>query len=140
MQKAVVEMKILFLCVANSARSQIAEGLAKKILDSSFEIESAGSNPSGRVHSLAVQVMNEIGIDMSDHHSKSVEDLSRDFFQGLDYVVSLCAEEVCPVIASKAKKLRWALPDPGSSIESFRETRDEIQKKLEEFVNQMDHS
>jgi arsenate reductase len=127
-------MKILFLCVANSARSQMAEALAKKIFGDKAEIESAGSNPSGKVHPLSIQVIHEIGIDMSDHYSKSVEDLSRSFFNDLDYVVSLCAEEVCPVIASKAKKLRWALPDPGSSIDSFRETRDEIQRRLEEFI------
>lgn len=131
-------MKILFLCVANSARSQMAEGLAKKILSPDFEIESAGSNPSGRVHRLAIQVMNEIGFDMSDHHSKSIDDLPKDFIAELDYVVSLCAEEVCPVVVSKAKKLRWALPDPGSSVDAFRSTRDEIQKRLEEFKNQVE--
>lgn len=126
-------MKILFLCVANSARSQMAEALAKKIFGDKAEIESAGSNPSGKVHPLSIQVMSEIGINMSEHYSKSTDDLPRVFFNGLDFVISLCAEEVCPIIASKANKIRWALPDPGSSLEAFRDTRDEIHKRLEEF-------
>ena len=127
-------MKILFLCVANSARSQMAEGLAKKLFGDQVEIESAGSNPSGRVHRLAIEALDEIGIDLSGHNSKSTDDLDRDFFNELDFVISLCAEEVCPIIRSGAKKIRWALPDPGSSLQNFREIRDEIQKRLEAFA------
>lgn len=130
-------MKILFMCVANSARSQLAEGLAKVVFPGG-EIQSAGSNP-GKLNPFAVQAMNEIGIDISRQHSKSTEELSPKFIATLDYVITLCAEEVCPIMISDAKKLHWPLPDPAGSgseselIERFRRTRDEIKKRLEEF-------
>src|SRR5689334_2336880 len=103
-------MNILFLCVANSARSQIAEGLAREILGTQVTIESAGSRPA-RVNPFAIQALKEIGIDISHHRSKSVEDLSPAFLAQLDYVITLCAEEVCPTAISKAKKLHWPLAD-----------------------------
>lgn len=132
-------MKILFMCVANSARSQLAEGLARAIFPNA-EIESAGSHP-GKLNSYAVTVMKEVGIDISKHYSKSVDDLSPKFITGLDYVITLCAEEVCPMLVSKAKKLHWPHPDPASKeplsevemLNRFREARDAISKKLDEF-------
>jgi len=137
-------MKILFMCVANSARSQIAEGLANKIFANSAEIQSAGSAPSGRVHEDARLVMSEVGIDMSNHTSKSVSELSGAFLEGLDFVISLCAEEVCPVILTKANRLRWSLPDPAGTDKSaeerilaFRAVRDEINKRLIEFKEEV---
>src|SRR5688500_11124632 len=108
-------MKILFLCVANSARSQIAEGLAREILGDDVEIQSAGSVPSGQVNPFAIQVLKEKGIDISSHYSKSWNDLPARFFADLDYVITLCAEEICPTIPVKAKKLHWGLPDPASA-------------------------
>ena len=100
-------MKILFMCVANSARSQLAEGLARKIFGSEPWIESAGSEPKF-VNPIAREVLNEIGIEISAHKSKSFEDLDPTFVDGLDYIITLCAEEVCPVMASKtAKRLHW---------------------------------
>ena len=131
--------KILFLCVANSARSQIAEGLAKQLLGrSSFEIQSAGSNPSGSVHQDAVVVMNEIGIDISKQTSKFYDDLAPEFLSHLDYVVTLCAEEVCPALATTAKRLHWAMPDPagepeGERLTAFRNVRDAIKDKMDYF-------
>ena len=104
-----LNMKILFLCIANSARSQIAEGLARIILGPSAEIESAGSKPSGKLNPFAIQVMKEINIDISGHHSKSCDDLPSMFFIDLDYVITLCAEEICPTTAVKSKKLYWGL-------------------------------
>src|SRR4051794_8114435 len=98
-------MKILFMCVANSARSQLAEGLAKSLFPGA-EIESAGSHP-GKLNPYAVMVMSEIGIDISKQYSKSVDDLSPKLIVGLDYLITLCAEEVCPIMVSKAKKLHW---------------------------------
>lgn len=89
-------MKILFLCVANSARSQIAEGLAKELFGARAEIESAGSMPSGKVQPWAVEVLKEDGIDISRNFSKSFEHISPKFVVGLDYVITLCAEEICP--------------------------------------------
>lgn len=136
-------MKILFMCVANSARSQLAEGLARAVFPGA-EIESAGSHP-GKLNPYAVTVMKEIGIDISKHYSKSVNDLSPKFLAGLDYVVTLCAEEVCPMLISKAKKLHWPHPDPATkepvteaeALRRFREARDAILRKLDEFKGQL---
>lgn len=137
-------MKILFLCVANSARSQMAEGLAKNLFGTYVEIQSAGSYPSGMVNPLAIEAMKEIDIDIAHHRSKSWDDLSPRFFVDLDYVISLCAEEICPTITSKAKRLRWGLPDPASikgtdadKLEAFRRARDEIRSKLEVLRNEL---
>jgi len=133
-------MKILFMCVANSARSQVAEGLARSIFGPDVEIESAGSKPS-YVNPFAVRALKEIGIDISHHRSKSVNDLSPEFVAGIDYVITLCAEEVCPVIISKAKKLHWPHSDPAGKggsdeeqLQRFREARDSIQAKLVEYI------
>lgn len=131
-------MKILFLCVANSARSQMAEGLAKTLLGNKFVIESAGSEPSGKVHPDAITVMKEEGIDISKHTSKFYDDLPVSFLSDLDYVITLCAEEVCPTMASNAKKLHWGMPDPAAAseserLDSFRMIRDQIKEKLVAF-------
>ncbi len=131
-------MKILFLCVANSARSQMAEGLAKNIFGKDFAIESAGSEPSGKVHQDAITVMKEKSIDISANTSKFYDDLPVSFLSNLDYVITLCAEEVCPTMASNAKKLHWGMPDPAAAPESerlnsFRTIRDQIKAKLLEF-------
>lgn len=135
-------MKILFMCVANSARSQLAEGLAKQVFPDA-EIESAGSHP-GKLNPYAVAVMKEIGLDISKHYSKSVDDLSPKFIVGLDYVITLCAEEVCPTMVSKAKKLHWPHPDPATkeplpeteALQRFREARDTIRARLHDFKRQ----
>jgi arsenate reductase len=132
-------VKILFMCVANSARSQLAEGLARKAFPDA-EIQSAGSQP-GKLNPFAVAVMKEVGIDISRHYSKSPDDLSPGFLATLDYVITLCAEEVCPVLISKAKKLHWPLPDPAAkepiaedeALKRFRVARDSISEKLKQF-------
>lgn len=133
-------MNILFMCVANSARSQLAEGLARQIFPDA-EIQSAGSHP-GKLNPFAVQTMKEIGIDISKHFSKSYENLSPKFLMNLSYIITLCAEEVCPVMSSQtAKKLHWPFPDPASkellpqeeSLRRFREARDNIKARLLEF-------
>lgn len=136
-------MNILFMCVANSARSQLAEGLARQLFPQA-EIQSAGSQP-GKLNSYAVKVMQEIGIDISQHYSKSYDDLSADFLTKLDFVITLCAEEVCPVIVSQAKKLHWPFTDPASKeplpedvmLGRFREARDAIKRKLLAFEDQL---
>ena len=92
-------MNILFLCVANSARSQMAEGLAKSMLGTEHNIQSAGSIPSGEVHPNAVKAMDDLCIDIREQYSKSTEDLDEDFLSNLDYAITLCAEEVCPIIS-----------------------------------------
>ena len=126
-------MNILFLCVANSARSQMAEGLARKILGDRAQVQSAGSSPS-KVNPFAIQAMNEIGIDLSSHSSKSADDIAP---ESVDMVITLCAEEVCPTFLGQATKHHWPFPDPaggnGSDEEilaSFRQVRDAIQEKI----------
>jgi arsenate reductase len=126
---------ILFLCVANSARSQLAEGLAKSIFGSGSVVESAGSEPSGKVQPFAVEVLREFDIDISKNWSKSIEQLSPDFLESLDLVITLCAEEVCPTLPSSAKRLHWPVKDPASVPEcekanAFRTARNEIREKL----------
>ena len=134
-------MNILFLCVANSARSQMAEGLAKSMFGKEHNIQSAGSIPSGEVHPNAVIAMDDIGIDIRDQHSKSTDDLDKDFIDNLDYAITLCAEEVCPVLPSKAESLHWMNEDPVNDIytekqlkTSFSNTRDNLYKLIKKFM------
>lgn len=128
--------KILFLCVANSARSQMAEGLAKSLYGNEAFIQSAGSKPSV-VNPFAIKALAEMGIDISGNRSKSVDEIDP---ATVDTVITLCAEEVCPVFLGKAERLHWGLPDPGvgknsdeEKLQSFREVRDEILKRLTRF-------
>jgi arsenate reductase len=138
-------MKILFMCVANSARSQVAEGLAKAIFGSSHEIQSAGSIPFDHVNPGAIVVLNEIGIDASKQYSKRAQDLPPEFLASLDLLITLCAEESCPVLASKAKKLHWPLPDPAhvgepgseARLHAFRAVREELKKRLERLKTEL---
>ena len=132
------------MCVANSARSQLAEGLAKQLF-SDAEIQSAGSHP-GKLNPYAVAVMNEIGIDISKHYSKSVDHLSQQFLADLDYVITLCAEEVCPVLFTKAQKLHWPFLDPATpeqlpedqTLARFRTVREAIHERLKQFARKIE--
>jgi arsenate reductase len=137
-------MNILFMCVANSARSQLAEGLAKSLFPDA-EIRSAGSHPS-KLNPYAVAAMKEIGIDISKEFSKSIDQLPPKFLVGLNYVITLCAEEVCPVIVTRtAKRLHWPFPDPATkdplpeaeSLKRFREARDAILARLKQFKEEI---
>ena len=124
-------MKILFLCVANSARSQMAEGLARQMFGDRAEVASAGSVPT-RVNPLAIAAMAEIGIDISSQRSKSVEDVGAGNF---DLIVTLCADEVCPIVPGRVKRLHWPLSDPAAAppdeaLDKFRAVRDEIARRL----------
>ena len=134
-------MNILFLCVANSARSQMAEGLAKSMLGTEHNIQSAGSIPSGEVHPNAVIAMDGVGIDIRDQYSKSVDDLDIQFVDNLDYVITLCSDEICPSILIKSKKLHWINEDPGrtgiSELEQtilFNKVRDNLYKLIKKFL------
>jgi len=131
-------MNILFICVANSARSQIAEGLANTILGDLAEIKSAGSQPATAIHSQATTVMAEIGIDISGQSPKSISQLPPEFLSRLDIVIALCSEEQCPFIPGKHRFESWALPDPANPalseierLELFRKTREQIKLKIE---------
>lgn len=129
---------ILFLCVANSARSQLAEGLARKMYGDKATVWSAGSEPSGQVQPWAIAALKEKGIDISANTSKHFETLPPGFIASLDFVITLCAEEICPAMASRAQRLHWPISDPAKALESekpaaFRAARDEIEKRLEAF-------
>lgn len=132
-------MTILFLCVANSARSQIAEGLAKTMFGSKAKIFSAGSLPSGKVQPWAIEVMKEDGIDISQQFSKSFDNIPPKIVVTLEYVITLCAEEICPTgLFGKAKRIHWPIQDPAAYPEvekakAFRSARDQIRQRLELF-------
>jgi arsenate reductase (thioredoxin) len=123
--------RVLFLCVHNSARSQMAEGLARAMAPTGVTVWSAGSDPCG-VNPHAVQALEEIGVDIRSQTSKHVDDVP---WREADTVVTLCAEELCPVVASNVRRLHWPLPDPGHApeseqLEAFRRVRDEIRWRL----------
>jgi len=120
---------VLFLCVANSARSQMAQGLAQHHFGGTIKALSAGSEQSGQVNPLAVQVMAEAGIDISTHTSKSVDQFD---LSNIDMVITLCAEEVCPAVSGKFKRLHWPIDDPAgpNTPEAFSKARDLILQKL----------
>ena len=120
----------------------MAEGIAKNLFGSKVKIASAGSKPT-HVNPLAVQVMKELGIDMSSHLSKSCDDLPPGFLANLDYVITLCAEEVCPIVVSQGKKIHWPFLDPANQegseedqLNRFRKIRDAIAIKLREFARE----
>jgi len=125
---------LLMLCVANSARSQMAEGWARSLFGDQIRVQSAGSRPS-RVNPYAIEVMREVGIDLTTHQSKSVEGIAP---ESVDTVITFCAEEVCPVFLGKARRLHWPIPDPASEqplereelLARFRTARDEIRRRL----------
>ncbi len=124
-------MKILFLCVANSARSQMAEGLARALFGAAAEVSSAGSVPT-RVNPNAITAMAEVGIDITGHTSKSVSDVNAG---SMDLIITLCADEVCPIVPGRVERLHWPLPDPAGAppdqaLQKFREVRDEIRRRL----------
>jgi len=129
--RALAPEGFLFLCVANSARSQLAEGLARSMAPPEIWIGSGGSEPS-TVRPEAIEVLAEVGIDIADHRSKSVDDAPRD---RVEAVITLCAEEVCPVYLGRAHRTHWGLPDPAAvtgegRLQAFRDTRDELRRRL----------
>ncbi len=120
---------ILFLCVANSARSQMAEGLARAMFPER-EVWSAGSAPAREVNPLAIEAMREIGNDISAQRPKHLGDVPLD---DADVIVTLCAEEVCPVTPPRVRREHWPLPDP-VDLDEFRRVRDEIRRRLDGLV------
>jgi protein-tyrosine-phosphatase/N-acetylglutamate synthase-like GNAT family acetyltransferase len=130
---------LLFLCVANSARSQMAEGLARTLFGGLVRVQSAGSAPS-RVNPHAIDAMREIGIDITSQRSKSVDAIDP---ASIDAVITLCAEEVCPVWPGAFARMHWPLPDPASAepdaspapvAAQFRRVRDELRLCLWAFA------
>lgn len=130
---------ILFLCTANAIRSQMAEGYARHVLSKNVTVYSAGTLPGG-VHPMAIEVMKEIGIDISHHRSKSITEIPAD---EIDLVITLCgnADQVCPEFPKKTQRLHWPIPDPyqvarpGEDIvEAFRTARDQIIHKIDGLI------
>jgi arsenate reductase (thioredoxin) len=131
--------RVLILCTGNSARSQMAEGFLRHDSGDAFEVFSAGTVASF-VRPQAIQVMDELGIDISSHRSKSVDEFTG---QEFDYVITVCdnAKESCPIFSGRTKRIHWSFDDPAEPTSSevkkltvFRRVRDEIRKKLREFA------
>lgn len=135
------KLKVLFLCTGNSARSQMAEGFLKRFGSHRFSVKSAGIAPVG-VNPLAIEVMHEIGIDISMQTSDPV---SRALLDETDLLITLCgdARENCPVVPVKVEKQHWPLEDPARAegndqkvLTKFREIRDQIEGYVKELVNE----
>jgi len=123
--------KILFVCIENSCRSQMAEGFAKVIGEGIVEVYSAGSRPSGKVDPMAIQIMQEIGIDISGQRSKGFLELSLKEF---DYVITLGCQDVCPFVPAN-EHIEWQISDPkNKGLDFYRKIRDEIRSRVEEFI------
>ncbi|MGC4067172.1 MAG: arsenic resistance N-acetyltransferase ArsN2 [Polyangiaceae bacterium] len=133
---------LLFLCVANSARSQMAEGLGRMLFGNRIAVMSAGSEPS-QVNPYAIEVMKELGIDLTTHYSKSVQTIDP---ERVGTVVTLCAEEVCPVFLGQARRYHLPIPDPASKdptipreqmLSRFRDARDTLRQMLERMASEL---
>src|SRR5687767_3193173 len=134
------KQRVLILCTGNSARSQMAEGLLRKMAGDRFDVHSAGTMATF-VRPQAIAAMAEIGIDITGHRSKSLEEFLETPF---DYVITVCdnANETCPLFPGPAERIHWSFDDPAAAVGSdeeimseFRRVRDEIRSKLEEFCS-----
>ncbi|MDD5408737.1 MAG: arsenate reductase ArsC [Candidatus Omnitrophica bacterium] len=126
--------KVLFVCIENSCRSQMAEGFANALGALKLESYSAGSRPGGKVNSDAIKVMQEIGIDISAAKSKGFNDLSVKEF---DYVVTMGCKDICPFVPAK-EHIDWQIEDPkGKGEEFFRKIRDMIKEKVESLIREI---
>ena len=132
---------VLVLCTGNSCRSHIAEAILRAAAEDIFEVHSAGSNPAGFVHPKAVAVMKEIGIDISNHSSKHMNDfLNRD----VHTVITVCgnADQACPSFPGQLKRYHWGFDDPAKAegsdeevLDVFRRVRDEIKLVFEAYAS-----
>ncbi len=134
-------MKILFMCVANSARSQLAEALAHRMLPG-VQVASAGSQPLGQVRGGVFRVLQEMSIPTENLRSKSIDELPPGFVEGLDYLVTLCKEELCPTLPGRTVRLHWPIEDPAGfeqdesgmeTLARYRNARDRIASQLRLF-------
>ncbi|MFH1810483.1 MAG: arsenate reductase ArsC [Pseudomonadota bacterium] len=124
---------VLFLCVANSARSQMAEGLARVLLPPEIAVWSAGSKPT-QVQPEAIAVLREQDIDISRHRARHVSEIPA---SEIDTVITLCGEQECPIFLGQATRLHWGLDDPAAAggsdaarLEAFRAVRDELRRRI----------
>jgi len=130
---------VLILCTGNSCRSHMAEGILRHTAGDVLDVQSAGSKPSGYVHPLAIEAMREIGIDISEHHSKSMDEFRE---RDVETVITVCgnADEACPMFPGQVHRYHWGFDDPahaeGSDEEKrqvFRRVRDEIRRVFEAY-------
>jgi arsenate reductase len=127
-------LKVLFVCVGNSCRSQMAEALAKRLGDGRVEAWSAGSSPLGRIVPETFDVLEEKGISLDGHSSKGLKDVP---VNDMDVVVGMGCEVVCPVPAGfKGRVIEWNIPDPyGRGLDNFRAVRDLIERQVRSLLN-----
>ncbi len=137
-----MKQKVLILCTGNSARSQMAEGLLRTLAGDRFKVFSAGSNPSV-VNPLAIQVMDERGIDIHGQRSKHLREYLQ---QPFDYVITVCdaAAETCPLFPGKAERIHWSFPDPAAvegddeaKLAAFRKVRDDLEAQFGAWALEM---
>ena len=142
MQTAVQQVKptILILCTGNSCRSHLAEGVLQRALGEGYDVQSAGSKPAGYVHPLAVKAMAEIGIDISGHRSKHLNEFLK---QPVETVITVCgnADQACPTFPGQVNRYHWGFDDPAHAtgteeekLAVFRRVRDEIRKVFEAYA------
>jgi arsenate reductase len=133
-------VRVLILCTGNSARSQMAEGLLRALSQGAVEVHSAGTHPS-RVNPLAIAAMQEVGIDISGHRSKSVEEFVAERF---DVVITVCdhARESCPVFPGAPQRIHWSYPDPAAvegsreeRLQAFRQVRDKMREQFQSWLS-----
>jgi len=132
---------VLILCTGNSCRSHLAEGILRAAAGDLLEVASAGSNPAGYVHPLGIEVMGEIGIDISAHHSKHMNDFLQ---QPVETVITVCgnADQACPMFPGQLNRHHWGFDDPAHATGSreeqlavFRRVRDEIKRVFEAYAD-----
>lgn len=128
-----MKKKVAFVCVHNSCRSQMAEGWAKKLGSDVLEVYSAGTESYPEVKPLAVQVMEEAGVDMNGHHPKLLSDIPAE----VDILITMGCNVVCPYVPCKHRE-DWGLTDPsGGPIDDYRKTRDKIKEKVEDLIRRV---
>jgi len=127
--------KILFVCVENARRSQMAQGFAEALGQGELEVYSAGSRPSSSIDPMVIEVMNEKGIDLSAKRPKSLNDLPS---IEMDYLITMGCEETCPVVPAK-KFIEWEIPDPkGKPIDIVRNVRDMIEERVRALLKEIE--
>jgi arsenate reductase (thioredoxin) len=142
MQETMPQMKptVLILCTGNSCRSHIAEGILRAAAGDVLDVQSGGSKPAGFVHPLAIEVMREIGIDISSHRSKHMNDFLK---QPVETVITVCgnADQACPMFPGQVNRYHWDFDDPSHApgtdaerLEEFRRARDEIKRVFEAYA------
>jgi len=127
---------VLFVCVENAGRSQMAEGFFKKYAPEGFKVQSAGTKPVSQINRIVVEAMREVGIDISNQKSK---EMTEEMIRDSEHIVNMgCMDKnFCPTIFLP-KVIEWNLPDPkGKSIEDVRKIRDEIEKRIKELVTEI---